>query len=148
MSKQHVFLSYCHDNKGDVARLRDDLIAAGEKVWWDEDILPGHDWKLAIDRAMKDAYAVLLCLSKETGARTTAGIYPEAANAIGALREYPPGEIFLIPVRLSDCEIPPLEIDATRRLDRLQFVDLFPPAKRPSNLKKLIAAIQAAPNHP
>jgi internalin A len=147
-SKRHVFLSYCHDNMGAVENLRDDLLAAGEEVWWDQDILPGHDWKLSIDQAMKNAYAVVLCLSKEAGMRTTTGIYPEAANAIGALREYAPGDIFLIPVRVSDCAIPPFEIDATRRLDRLQFVDLFPPAKRASNLTRLIAAIQAAPNHP
>lgn len=148
MSKKHVFLSYCHDNASDVEQLRDDLVAAGEEVWWDQDILPGDDWKLAIDQAMKDAYAVVLCLSNETRARTTSGIYPEAAHAIGALREYAPGSIFLIPVRLSDCSIPPFEIDATRRLDRLQFVDLFPAAKRAANLSKLITAIQAAPNHP
>ena len=148
MSKKHVFLSYCHDNTSNVEQLRDDLVAAGEEVWWDQDILPGHDWKLAIDQAMKDAYAVVLCLSNEAQARTTSGIYPEAANAVGALREYAPGGIFLIPVRLSDCTIPPVEIDATRRLDRLQFVDLFPVAKRAANLKKLITAIQAAPNHP
>ena len=97
---------------------------------------------------MRDAYAVVLCLSKETEARTRTGIYPEAAAAIGALREYAPGGIFLIPVRLSDCTIPPLEIDATRRLDRLQFVDLFPPARRAANFKRLIAAIQTAQNHP
>lgn len=148
MSKKHVFLSYCHDNATEVEQLRGDLIAMGETTWWDQDILPGHDWKLAIDQAIKDAYAVVLILSKEAEARTTTGIYPEAANAIGALREYGPGAIFLIPVRLSNCIIPPFEIDATRRLDRLQFVDLFPASKRAINLTKLLAAIQAAPNHP
>ena len=148
MSKKHVFLSYCHDNTDQAEQLHDELIAAGEAVWWDQDILPGQDWKLEIDQATKDAYAVLLCLSAETESRTTSGIYPEAANAIGALREYAPGNLFLIPVRFSDCEIPMIEIDATRRLDRLQFVDLFPPAKRTTNFNKLIAALQSAPHHP
>ncbi len=148
MSKKHVFLSYCHDNSDEAEQLHNNLIAAGEAVWWDQDILPGQDWKLEIDKAMKHAYAVLLCLSAETESRTTSGIYPEAANAIGALREYAPGNVFLIPVRFSDCEIPMCEIDATRRLDRLQFVDLFPPAKRTANLKKLIDALQSAPHHP
>ena len=84
MVKKHVFLSYCRDNVTEVAKLRDALIAAGEQVWWDQDILPGQDWKLAIRQAMKQSYAVILCLSAETEARTASGIYPEAADAIDA----------------------------------------------------------------
>jgi internalin A len=148
MSNKHVFLSYCHDNTDEAEQLHDDLIAAGEAVWWDQDILPGQDWEQEIDQAMRDAYAVLVCLSEETESRTTTGIYPEAAKAIGALLEYAPGNIFLIPVRFSDCKIPNYKIDATRRLDKIQFVNLFPPAKRPANLKKLIAALQSALDHP
>src|SRR5689334_9700214 len=108
MKKKHVFLSYCRDNMDQVARLRGDLSAAGESVWWDQDIQPGQDWKLEIRQAMKDAYAVVLCFSKESQARNRSGIYPEALDAISAYREYAPGSIFLIPVRLSECEIPPL----------------------------------------
>ena len=148
MAKKHVFLSYCRDNQAVVAKLRDELIAAGETVWWDQDILPGQTWELEIDKAMKAAYSVVLCLSKESQSRTTTGIYPEARNAIEAYRLYPPGEVFLIPVRLSDCEIPPFKIDGTTKLDSLQFVDLFPPAKRPANFGKLIQALKAAPHHP
>jgi len=148
LTAKHVFLSYCHDNAKLVAQLRDDLIAAGEAVWWDQEILPGQDWKQAIRQAMKDSYAVVLCLSKEAMKRVTSGIYPEALDAIAALREYRPGEVFLIPVRLNDCEIPPFDIDGVRQLDRLQYVDLFPPSKRADGLQRLIAAIRAAPNHP
>lgn len=146
--KKHVFLSYCHDNQAEVAKLHDDLIAAGEAVWWDQDLLPGQDWKLEIRKAMRNAYAVVLCLSEETAHRITSGIYPEVLDAIAAYREYAPGSVFLIPVRLSDCEIPLIEIDATRTLDRLQFVDLFPPDRRRAGLERLLKALQAAPFHP
>lgn len=145
--KKHVFLSYCRENKAEVAILREDLIAAGEAVWWDQDILPGRDWKFEIRTAMRNAYAVVLCLSKETMARTTSGIYPEAVDAIAVYREYSPGKLFLIPVRLSDCEIPLIEIDGTRTLDRLQRADLFPPDQRVSGLGLLLKALQAAPLH-
>jgi hypothetical protein len=144
--RKHVFLSYCRDNAAEVARLRQDLIAAGEAVWWDQDIKPGQDWKFAIRSAIKNAYAVVLCLSAESGARITAGIYPEVADAITAYREYAPGSIFLIPTRLSDCEIP--QIDGTRTLDRLQYVDLFPPGAYPAGIKKLLEAIHATSHHP
>lgn len=144
----HVFLSYCHENAREVASLRQDLIGAGESVWWDQDILPGQDWKFSIRQAMKQSCAIVLCLSAESQARTVSGIYPEAMDAIEAYRQYAPGSTFLIPVRLSECEIPPIELDATRTLDRLQYVDLFPKAKRDEGLARLKQAIRAAPLHP
>jgi len=147
-AKRHVFVSYCRENKNEVAQLRDELMAGGEAVWWDQDIKAGQDWKLEIRKAMKGAYAVVLCLSQESEARTTSGIYPEALDAIAAYREYAPGSIFLIPVRLSKCEIPPIEIDGTRMLDRLQFVDLFPAHKRANGLKSLLDAIRSTPHRP
>ncbi len=148
MAKKHLFLSYGRENLSDISQLRDDLIAAGELVWWDQDILPGQDWKMAIRQAMRDSYAVVLCLSKETEARSRSGIFPEALDAIGVYREYSPGNIFLIPVRLSRANIPPIEIDATRTLDRLQYVDLFPSSKRSDGLGRLIQALQNTPEHP
>lgn len=147
-AKKHVFLSYCRDNQAEVQRLRDDLITAGETVWWDQDIHPGQDWKFEIRQAMQSAYAVVLCLSKETAAHANSGIYPEAANAINFYREYPPGSIFLIPVRLSPCNIPSVEIDATKTLDRLQCQDLFPSENYAAGFNRLLAAIQKTPHHP
>ena len=148
MAKKHVFLSYCHDNQAEVAQLRDDLIKAGETVWWDGDILPGQDWKREIRRAMRDSYAVMLCLSDELAQRVQSGVYPEVLSAITEYRQQKPGNIFLIPVRLNDCEIPDIEIDDTRTLDGLQVEDLFPPAQRAAGLAQLIKALQAAPHHP
>jgi len=148
VAKKHVFISYCHDNRDEVAALRADLMAAGEPVWWDEDILPTQDWQTAIREAMQDSYAVVLCLSSEAQAWAESGIYPEALDAIGFYRNYPPGSIFLIPVRLSECTVPPIEIDAIRTLDRLQYVDLFPPDQRRGGVQRLVQALHAASEHP
>jgi hypothetical protein len=148
MAKKHIFLSYCHDNESDVAQLRDELIAAGEAVWWDKDILLGQDWKQEIRRAMKDSYAVVLCLSKELAVRVESGVFPEVSDAISVYRKQAPGGVFLIPIRLSACAIPDIEIDDTRTLDRLQSTDLFPVAKRGAGLQKLLVALKASPNHP
>ena len=148
MAKKHVFISYCHDNEAEVARLCQDLVAEGERVWWDKNILPGQIWKREIDKAMKQSYAVILCLSKETASRATSGIYREARDAITAYREYGPGSVFLIPVRLSQCEIPPIEIDDTHMLDAIQHLDLFPASKRAAGFKGLLKAIRTAPLHP
>ena len=148
MAKKHVFISYCRDNALDVGQLRDELIAAGEGVWWDQDIKGGQDWRYEIRKAIRDAYAIVLCLSKESEMRVTSGIYPEAADSIAAYREYAPGSIFLIPVRLSDCDIPAIEIDSTRTLDRLQYIDIYPRSRRRVGLERLCQAIREAPHHP
>ena len=59
--KKHVFLSYCRDNREEVKHLREDLVRAGERVWWDQDIYPGQDWKFEIRKAMQDELHGGLC---------------------------------------------------------------------------------------
>ena len=148
MAKKHAFISYCTDNKAEVAQLRDELITAGEPVWWDGEILGGQDWKQKIRQAMKDSYAVVLCLSKELSDRVQSGVYPEVADAITLYRQQAPGNTFLVPVRLSACSIPDIEIDDTRTLDRLQCIQLFPEATRAAGIQALLKALRASPNHP
>jgi len=146
--KEHVFLSHCHDNQKDVAKLRDDLVAAGEPVWWNRDILGGQDWKTEIRKAMKAAYAVVVCFSREIEARAKSGIFPEVRDAIDAYREYTPGSVFLIPVRLCECSIPDIAISDTETLDSLQYIDLFPPSSRDDGLNLLVKSLQNATEHP
>jgi TIR domain len=117
MDRIHVFLSYCHEDAAEVELLHDALTAAGETVWWDRDIKGGQDWKQEIRTALNSAYAIVICLSARTSTRKTSGIYPEAFDSIALYREYAPGSIFLIPVRLTDCGVPAIAIDANRTLD-------------------------------
>jgi internalin A len=146
--EKHVFVSYCRDNKEAVAMLVADLENAGELVWWDDYILGGQDWKQSIRSAMRDAYAVIVCLSTElTHDRHRSGVYPELSDAIATYRQYAQGRPFIFPVRLDDCKIPLIEIDDTRTLDRLQHIDLFPSASRAKGLKKLMQSLAAAPGH-
>lgn len=143
MNKLHVFLSYCRENQGEVARLHDDLLKSGESVWWDQDILPGQDWKYQIRKAMKRSYAVVACFSKEFAARSQSGVYPELYDSITAYRQQVPGSVFIIPVRLSECEIPDIAIDNIRSLNGLQFVDLFPEDCRITGLNHLLQALKS-----
>ena len=149
MDKKHVFMSYCHDNEEEARRLVDDLESAGELVWWDNYILGGRDYKEAIREAMKNAYAVVVCLSPElVKGRHRSGVYPELRDAIAAFREYSPKHSFIFPVRLAECDVPPIEIDDTRTLERIQYIDLFPSHKRKVGLQKLLESLSAAPEHP
>lgn len=99
-----------------------------------ERLLPGMDWKHEIRRAIRRAYAVVICFSQEVAARHRSGIYPEALLAIEEYRLLTPGSIYLIPVRLSDCEIPPIELTPTRTLQDRHCEDLFPPRPPPRRL--------------
>jgi hypothetical protein len=148
MAKGLVFISYCHDNVDQVREIRNELIAAGETVWWDGDILPGKDWRHEIRKAMKRSYAVVLCLSQELAERIESGVFPEVFDVIGLYRKQTPGSIFLIPIRLSECEIPDIEIDSTRTLDNLHFADFFPAKRRVKGLQQLLSALKDSPNHP
>ena len=71
---RHVFLSYCRDNSDEVRRLREDLSAAGESVWWDGDIPGGLSWEFAVRQALKRSYAVVVCLSRESEEQASSGI--------------------------------------------------------------------------
>ena len=135
-----VLLSYCRDDKPAVETLHAELEAAGVDAWWDDHILPGQDWDLEIRQAMKRSGHVLLCLSTALLKRDKSGVYPELLDAIGAYRKVATGRIYLIPIRLDDCEIPPVPIDAVRALDSLQKVDLFGP-DRNANFRRLLQAI-------
>jgi hypothetical protein len=146
--KRHVFISYCHDNQTEVRELCRYLRDAGETVWWDQDIPPGQDWELAIRKALRVSYAVIVCLSAQTTERHRSGIYPEIQDALRIYREYPPDSIFIIPVCLSPCELPAIEIDGTRMFDRLAVADLFPAERRNAGLDKLVRALRLAPEYP
>jgi tetratricopeptide (TPR) repeat protein len=138
-----VFLSYCRDDIAEVSYLRKELVAEGFEVWWDNDLLPGQDWKYEIRQAMKESDAVIICLSARSVDRTRSYARSEILEAIAAYRQRRPGEIFLIPVRLSQCEIPSIEIDDTRTLDRLHCVDLFPANRWEGGIRKVVESIRS-----
>ena len=149
MAGQHVFLCYHHENKAEAARLRADLLAAGYQVWWDQLLEPNQDRYFEMRNAMDDSRVLLVCLSREAVAKTTAGIYMAARDAIEFSPVYERGEVVVIPVRFSDCVVPAFSIDATRTLDQLACIDLFPEAQRGQGLtglqEQLDQAIATAP---
>ncbi len=128
---KHIFISYSTENRKTVERLRDQLLAAGERVWWDEDILGGRDWEEKIERAIKDAYAVIACFSADYKKGNQSGMKPELYDAIDIQRKT--HRPFIIPVRLDPCKIPDIKIYAGKNLTKLQHIDLFPDNKWSEN---------------
>jgi len=86
--------------------------------WFDEeDILPGEKWQDAVIKAVRASHAVIVFLS--TLALKQQGFFHKELNiALDTANEKPEGTIFIIPVRLENCEVP-------ERLSQYQYVDFF-----------------------
>jgi|GEM_PF-2199792 len=112
-----VFLCHAHSDKDTVKALYTRLTRDGVDAWLDkEKLLPGHDWEYEIRQAVREADVVIVCLSKlfnQAGFRQK-----EVRIALNEADMKPEGEIFIIPARLDECNVP-------QSLQRWHWVDLF-----------------------
>jgi hypothetical protein len=114
------FLSYCSADKNSVRELYRQLKNEGVDVWLDvEKLLPGQDWQMEIKRAIRRADVVIVCLSNAS-VNKVGFVQKEIRLALDVADEQPEGKIFIIPLRLEDCEVP-------ERLRRWQWVNYFEP---------------------
>jgi WD40 repeat protein len=95
-------------------RLREDDI----EPWLDEEeILPGQDWEHEIAKAVRSADVVIVCLSNESVTKT-GYVQKEIRVALDVGDQQPEGVIFIIPLKLEECDIP-------ARLRRWHWVNYF-----------------------
>ena len=96
------------------AKLRDN----GFDPWLDkEKLLPGQEWEQEILTALKSTDAIIICLSGAS-LNKEGFVQKEIRYALQVADEKPPGTIFLIPLRLEQCELP-------GALRRWQSADVF-----------------------
>lgn len=113
-----VFLSYSRQDEDSVKNLYRKLQNAGLKPWMDqEDILPGENWELSTYNAIRNSDFFLVCLSKNS-VNKRGYIQREIKYALNRWQEKLDDDIYLIPVRLEDCEIP-------EGLKKFHWVNLF-----------------------
>jgi SpoVK/Ycf46/Vps4 family AAA+-type ATPase len=124
---RHAFISYVREDSRHVDLLQDRLEAAGVRVWRDTaDLWPGEDWRAKIRQAIQnDALVFIACFSRQSLIRHRSYQNEELALAIDELHRRRPDDVWLIPVRFSDCEIPDLDIGQGRTLTSIQRADLF-----------------------
>ena len=104
--KLKVFLCHASENKPVVQGLYERLSVAGFDPWLDSHfLLPGHDWDLEIQKAMRDSDAVIVCLSQISVVKE-GYVQKEIKYAQEIQKEKPEGTIFLIPMQLEECEVP------------------------------------------
>jgi nucleoid DNA-binding protein len=119
-TRSQVFIAYAAEDRFKASRLYRALHKAGYDPWMDcEKLLPGQNWPRAIERAIATSEYFIACLSKCSVIKR--GMFQaELRFALDCSRHQPLGEIFLIPLRLDQCKVPP-EIQ-----QEIQYIDLFP----------------------
>jgi len=128
-----IFLCYARLDQQQVEGLYNRLSDSGFKPWMDKkDILPGEKWELAIQKAIRSSDFFLACLSANSVNRRGV-IQKEIKEALDIWKEKLDSDIYLIPVRLEDCEVP-------ESLRCFQWVNLF----EEDGWERLVKAIQIA----
>jgi hypothetical protein len=114
-----VFLCHSSNDKPTVRELYQKLRA---EVWiepWldEEELYPGQDWNMEIEKAVEASDAIIVCLSK--GSITKEGYVQRELKTVLDFADYKPeGTLYIIPVRLEECDPP-------RRLRAWQYADYF-----------------------
>lgn len=113
-----VFLCHASEDKPAVRTLYSQLRGDQYQPWLDEeDLLPGQQWEVEIESAVRRSHVVIVCLSGRSV--TKAGfLQKEIKFAMDILDEQPEGIIFIVPARLEICDVP-------ESLRHLHYVDLF-----------------------
>jgi hypothetical protein len=126
-----IFLSYAREDEEKVKKLHQKLSNVGFKPWMDKkDILPGERWESSIRRAIQHSDFFLACLSANS-VNKRGWIQKEIRDALDIWQEMLDSDIYLIPVRLEDCEVP-------ERLRKFHWVNLF----EEDGWTRLVKAIQ------
>ncbi len=118
MSKK-VFISYAREDATMVRQFNADIESNGFLTWFDEkDLLLGQNWRVVIPKEIRKSDFFIFMLS--TRSVTKRGyVQAEQKIAMDVLDEMPESDIFIIPVRIDDCEVP-------YSLEKYLYVDLFP----------------------
>jgi len=126
-----IFLSYAREDEEKVKNLHQQLSDARFKPWMDKkDILPGEIWQSCIQKAIQRSDFFLACLSAKS-VKKRGFLQKEIEDALNIWLEKLEDDIYLIPVRLEDCEVP-------ERLRKFQWVNLF----EEDGWMRLVQAIQ------
>ena len=129
-----VFLAYAQEDRPKIKRLFRLLQKAGLEPWMDcQKLLPGQNWPRAIEQTIEISDFFIGCFSKNSTSKR-GHFQSELAFALDVATRFPQDEVFFVPVRLDECELPPRIASTTH------YIDLFP--NWPKGVQKLIIALR------
>lgn len=131
--KTTVFISYAKEDEELAQRIYSDLKEAGVDPWFDKGKLqPGQRWEVEIPKAIWES-SYFIPVFSSISVKKRGYVQKEFQLALDVLKQIPESQIYVIPVRLDDCE-PPYE-----EFKKFQWVDLFP--SRTQGMEKIIHVI-------
>ncbi|HKI07632.1 MAG TPA: TIR domain-containing protein [Nitrososphaeraceae archaeon] len=129
--KTKIFISYSREDYNAAQRLYKELSKSGINPWLDkQSLLPGQNWQNEIRKAITDSNYFIPLFSSNAVKNRGFWRREELEFASKVLAEIPKSEIYVIPVRLDECEIP------LKKFREYHYVDLFPNWRE--GLKKLL----------
>jgi hypothetical protein len=109
-------------------------------VWLDEEkLFPGMEWSSEIEKAVEATDVIIVCLSHNSVTKE-GFVQRELKFALDIALEKPEGTLFIIPLRLDDCEPP-------RRLRGWQYADYFPENQRIRAYHRMLESLKARARH-
>ena len=134
-----LFLAHASEDKAAVLELYERLKAQGYRPWVDKkNLIPGQNWREEIPKAIRNSQLFIVCVSPRFVSKQ-GYVQKEFRLALDAYAEKPPGSIYLIPLKLEDCEVPDLQREELGiRLRDLQWVDYF----EADGFDRLVSAIE------
>ncbi len=127
-----VFIAYAEDGSETAERMYQILKDVGLNPWMDEDILPGETISHQVRKVIKESAFFLALLSKKALSERSA-LQRQLKYALKKSEENPENKIFIIPVRLDDCQV------ENEFLEDIQPLDLFQDPEQ--ELEKLLRVL-------
>ena len=129
--KVRIFICYAEEDFSHAYTIYEILKQEKYSPWIDrENILPGQDWDLEIEKAIRECNFFLACMSKNSVDKE-GYVQKELKKGLEILDQKPTGTIYIIPVRLDECKVPP-------RFEKLHWCDFF----QDRSVEKLLEAIK------
>lgn len=126
-----IFISYAKEDSLEANTIYEILKQNKFIAWIDtEQLLPGQDWDLEIQRAIEECNFFLACMSSNSISKE-GYVQKELKRALDILDKQPEGSVYLIPVRLDECRVP-------KKFEKLQWCDFF----EEGAIKQLLNAIK------
>ena len=134
--KLRVFLCHASQDKPVVRELYRRLFAEDWIDHWLDEVklLPGQDWNLEIEKAVETSDAVVVCVSSISLAKE-GYVQKELRQVLDIALEKLYEAIFVIPVKLDNCELP-------RQLRDRQALDYFPESRQAAAYDRLKASLK------
>lgn len=138
MNNNRIFICHANEDKKHALEIYYKLKEFGYSPWLDKmDLLPGQDWDKEIRKALKLSRFVLILFSNNS--TTKRGyVQREFKLALNTLEEIPEGDIFIIPIKLDNCNIP-------NSFERIHFINLYEEDSF-EKIKKAIVSQAGLPN--